>query len=224
MTYTVEKYTNLITSEHKQKEKFKAVIEANTKFYSHLQNVLASIPSKFDVDTAKGHQLDVVGQLVGISRIITTPLTGVYFEWDGDTVIGWDSGIWIDEFSPTSGITILPDDYYRILIKAKIAANQWNGSIPEAYDVWENLFSNNTIIIQDNQDMSMGVVISGAALDALTRALITGGYIPLKPEGVRVSYYAVPGVAGPVFAWDAEDNAGLGGWDTTSWAEILSPS
>jgi len=222
MTYTVDTYTGLVTSEHR-KPKFLALVSANNKFSAHLQNVLSSIPSKFDVDSAVGVQLDAVGLWAGVSRFINSPLSGIYFEWDGDTVVGWDSGLWKGDFDPTTGITKLPDTYYRILIKAKISANQWDGSIPAAYDVWENLFANNFIIIQDNQDMSMGVVIAGDAIDALTRAIITGGYIPLKPEGVRVSYYAVPGVTGPIFAWDTEDNPGLSGWDVGAWADILTP-
>jgi hypothetical protein len=223
MINTVETYTALITSEHKDKPKFMAVVEANTKFYAHLQSVIGSIPSKFDVDTAVGHQLDVVGLWAGVSRFIRSPLVGVYFEWDNADV-GWDRGLWLGDFAPTTGVTELPDEYYRLLIKAKIAANQWDGSIPGAYDVWESLFTSNTIIIQDNQNMSMGVVIAGDALDALTKALITGGYIPLKPEGVRVSYFAIPGVTAPIFSWDTEDNVGLAGWDVGAWAEILSPT
>lgn len=225
MIYEVSTYTDLITSEHKNKPKFNSTVEVIASFYTHLQNVLASIPGKFDVDSAVGSQLDIVGLWVGVSRFISSPLTGIYFEWDAsDTTVGWDKGLWIGDYAPTTGYVELPDEYYRILIKAKIAANQWDGSIDAAYDVWENLFTQNTIIIQDNQNMSMGVVIAGDALDALTKALITGGYIPLKPEGVRVSYYAIPGVTAPVFSWDAEDNAGLAGWDVGAWAEILSPT
>lgn len=225
MTYTVDTYTKLVTSEHR-KPKFLALIEANNKFSSHLQNVIGSIPLMFDVDSAVGVQLDIVGLWAGVSRIINSPLSGIYFEWDNvDFVIGWDSGLWKGEFDPSTGITELTDTYYRTLIKAKIAANQWDGSIPIAYDVWGNLFVNNIIIIQDKQNMSMGIIIAGSALDALTRAIITGGYIPLKPEGVRIAFYAVLSVTGPAFAWDVvEDNDGLSGWDVGIWAEILTPT
>lgn len=220
---TLDTYKNLITSEHKNKPKFMATVEANVKFYVHLQEVLNSLVPKFDVDTAEGAQLDIIGLWVGVSRFIRSPLTGIYFEWDGVASVGWDSGIWQGDFSPTSGLTSLPDDIYRTLIKAKISANRWDGTIPSAYEIWQTLFTNNTIIIQDNQDMSMTVAIVGTILDVLTQALITGGYILLKPEGVRVQYYAIPVDTNPIFVWDSEGD-GTGGWDEGSWAQLLIPT
>lgn len=222
---TVENYTNLITSEHKKKARFLATLQAVLKPIVQVQDVLTSIPSKFDVDTAVGNQLDVVGQWVGVSRFIRTPLTGIYFEWDGVATVGWDSGIWQDEFAPTTGLTELPDEFYRILIKAKIAANRWDGTIPSAYAIWREIFQDNTVLIQDLQDMSMVVGIVGQPLDAVTQALLTGGYLSLKPEGVRINYYAIPLDDSPIFGWDSEDGGfGLAGWDEGSWATLLEPT
>lgn len=221
---TTEIYTSLITSEYRDKPKFKKVVEINTKFYAHLQNVLSSIPELFDIDTAIGKQLDIIGEWVGASRFINTPLTGIYFEWGGTASVGWSSGIWQGQFSPTSGLTSLPDDVYRTLIKAKIAANKWDGTIPGAYEIWEEIFSNNIVVIQDNQDMSMVVAVVGEQLDALTQALLTGGYIPLKPEGVRITYFAVPTDDNPIFVWGTPGGEGTAGWGEGSWAKLLTPT
>lgn len=222
---TLETYTGLITSQHRNKKKFKAVVEANAKFYVHLQSVFNSMIEKFDIDQAVGDQLDIIGKWAGVSRFIRSPLVGIYFEW-GAASVGWSSGIWQGEFSPTSGLTSLPDDIYRTLIKAKIAANRWDGTIPSAYDIWETVFTDNAVIIQDNQNMSIIVAVVGSTLDALTQALLTGGYIPLKPEGVKVQYYAVPTDTNPVFVWGGSGTPGLetGGWSTASWANILAPT
>lgn len=221
---TTENYTSLITSSHKNKTKFKSVVEANTKFFAHLQNVLSSMINLFDVDLAVGDQLDKIGLWVGLSRYVSTPLTNVYFAWETASV-GWNKGIWQGEFSPTSGLTTLPDDVYRSFLKAKIAANRWDGTIPHAYEIWETVFTNNTIVIEDQQDMSMVIAIVGEQLDALTQALITGGYIPLKPEGVQVAYYAIPVNDGPIFVWNGEGTTEeTAGWDVGSWAEIIAPT
>lgn len=220
---SVEKYLNLVPSQNRNKTKFISTLSASLKPLVHIQNVIASIPEKFDLDDAKGHQLDVVGEWVGISRFIQTPLVGIYFEWDGSAVVGWNSGIWKDDFSPTTGLTELPDEFYRILIKAKIAANRWDGTIPQAYAIWREIFVNNTILIQDLQDMSMIVGIVGEALDAVTQALLIGGYLTLKPEGVGIKYYAIPSGDGPLFAWDTEGN-GVAGWEVGAWAELIEPA
>lgn len=164
-----------------------------------------------------------------ISSYIPTELSEVTRAADVYTTvprsIGWGEGSWKGQFSPDSGLTSLPDDVYRILIKAKIAANSWDGTIPGAYAIWETVFSDNIIIIQDNQDMSITVAVVGAPLDAITQALLTGGYIPLKPEGVRVNYYSVPTDTNPVFIWGGDsETEGVGGWSEGSWAKLIEPT
>lgn len=51
--------------------------------------------------------------------------------------------------------------------------------------------------------------------------------IPLKPEGVRVAYYALTPATDPdaaaLFAWDC-DSAGLDGWGRGNFPKILNPS
>jgi hypothetical protein len=217
---SVENYLNLVTSQHRQKPKFIATITALVNPAVSIQNVFASMIEKFDVDTATGDQLDIIGQWVGVTRFINTPLTGIYFSWDGVTTTGWGYGIWQGEFDPTTGITELSDPFYRVLIQAKIAANRWDGTIPQAYLIWKEIFVNNTILIEDNQDMTMVVGIIGPPLDAVTQALLVGGYLSLKPEGVKISYYAIPVNDGPIFAWDTE-GSGLDGWDIGSWATLI---
>ena len=223
----VNTYLGLITSEHRNKEKFSAMVQSIASFYVQLQDVLYSLIDGFDIDTAMGAQLDIIGQWAGVSRFIRSPLVNVYFEWDNADV-GWSKGVWQGSFSPTSGLAELPDDMYRVLIKAKIAANRWNGSIPGAYDIYQTVFPNNTVIIQDNQDMSMTVAVVGEVLDAVTEALLTGGYIPLKPEGVRINFYVVPIDESPLFIWGGEGTGGdgvhTGGWSVGSWGKFLSPT
>lgn len=219
----VETYLELITSEHNDKPKFMATVEISIGVYNRIQEVLSTMVPAFDLDDSVGSQLDDIGKWVGVSRNINTPLSGIYFTWGGAASVGWSSGIWQGAFSPTSGITSLPDDVYRTLIRAKIAANRWPGTIPSAYDIWAEVFPNSIIIIQDNQDMSMIIGVVGTPLDILTQSLLTGGYIPLKPEGVRIAYYAVPVDSNPIFAWGTEGD-GVAGWGEGSWAQLLSPT
>ena len=121
--------------------------------------------------------------------------------------------MWKGRYDPASGLSVLDDDNFRRLVKARIAANHWDGSVPEAYAVWRMAFpdTGSILVIQDNQDMSMSVGIAGIRPDAVFRALLTGNYIPLKPEGVRINWYAVTPADGKLFAWDCESD-GLAGW------------
>ncbi|MEJ2896216.1 DUF2612 domain-containing protein [Bordetella avium] len=211
------KYTAKITSEHSQRPKFMGVVFNNTQPFCSLFHFLGSYTQAFDLDAAIGAQLDHIGQWIGRSRFVDIPLTGLYFTWDDTADVGWSSGLWKGQFDPESGLISLPDESYRTLLKAKVAANSWDGSIPGAYAIWDAAFGGQShIIIQDNQDMSMSVAIAGQPLDIVTRALLTNGYLPLKPEGVRINFYIITPVDGQLLAWDAESTA-LAGWDAGNW-------
>lgn len=216
---TTQKYLDLITSEYQGQPKFMAMIALSVSASVRVQNLMESFATIFDLNLAVGDQLDIIGKWVGISRLIAEPISGVYFAWDDISNDGWDFGIWQGPFDPITAIVSLPDDVYCTLIKGKIAANTWDGSIPAAYEVWAILFPELSIIIQDNQDMTMTFGVLGGPIDSLTQALLFGGYIPLKPEGVRVNYI-VSVDTNPLFAWDT-NTPQLQGWDSASWAMEL---
>lgn len=212
---TIEDYTSLITSQHSDKPKFLTLVESVISPILDTQNLPWS--DEYDVDTATGVSLDYIGQWVGISRDLDIPISGVYFEWGGTDATGWGSGVWQGEFDPDTGIISLPDDSYRTVIKMKIASNRWNGTVESAYEIWRGVFQNSIIIIEDHQDMTMSISISGTALSAIDEALLRNGYLTLKPIGVRIRSYATIIEDGKIFGWGIENDA-IAGWGTGQWA------
>lgn len=216
-------YQNLVTSEFQDQPNFMAMIALNVSFYVQLQSVLNSMVPLFDLSTPPvGNQLDIIGQWVGVNRNISIPAAGIYFSWDSTVAKGWDYGSWQPSTLPAN-ITSLPDDAYLNLILAKIAANRWDGTINGAYAIWAAVFPTFRILIQDNQNMTYALAIVGGIVDSLTLALITGGYIQLRPEGVEITDYYVSVDTNPAFAWDVESPL-LGGWNEASWLQELAPT
>lgn len=218
-----DRYTDLITSEHQDKPNFAAVLAAILQPVADIIETVDALPAAFDLDAAVGAQLDIVGLWVGVSRLLLEPLVGVYFSFD--TVhLGFDEGQWQGPFDPTSGLASLPDDAYRALLYATIAANRWDGTIPGAYRVWQSLFgSSEKVLIQDFGDMSMLTALMDKSANATINALFTTGVIRLKPAGVR-QMLAQPSVAlAPLFGFDVQ-NAAIAGWDSGCWPTILETS
>ncbi|WP_321853109.1 DUF2612 domain-containing protein [Burkholderia cenocepacia] len=211
-------YTALITSEHSDKPRFMATIAALVQPVVDQMNVLESMPSKFDLDNAVGVQLDDVGLWVGVSRKIRTPLTGIYFSFD-IAGLGFDQGTWKGPFDPDTGLTVLDDDTYRLVIRAKIGANHWDGTLEQSAAILNSIFDTDThVFIEDHQDMSMTIGIAGKVPPATFLALLSGGYIPLKPEGVRVNYTIVTTVDGsPLFGFDMSNQL-VAGFDVGAWS------
>lgn len=213
---TIQDYINLVPSENQDKPNFIAVLNLLLAVPARVQELLNSMISLFDIDTPPvGDQLDIIGQWVGVSRNVLIPADLIYFSWDIDSSVGWDFGSWAPNDAGTD-VTTLPDDAYLSLIRAKIAANQWDGTTDGAYAIWDAVFPQFHILIQDNQNMSYDLAITGGLVDSLTLALLIGGYIPLRPEGVQVNVYFVSIDTNKAFVWDAE-SALVGGWDEASW-------
>ncbi|MGI4812023.1 MAG: DUF2612 domain-containing protein [Janthinobacterium lividum] len=220
----ISQYTSLITSKHNQRPKFMAMVSLLAQWGTDRLNLLASIPGLYDIDAAVGSQLDAVGEWVGQSRNLEEPLTNVYFSLDV-AGLGLDQGVILGPFDPTSGLVALPDDSYRILLYAVIAANKWDGTVPGAYEAFNTAFTplGYQILIQDYQDMTMGIALVGPAPDAVTLALFTGGYLSLVPAGVGIAYYFEPSVVGvPLFGLDVE-NSSIAGLDVGAIAKVIGP-
>lgn len=221
----VSQYQTLITSEHSARPKFMALVTGVAQCFVDLQNLMASMPGLFDLDTAVGQQLDVVGEWVGIGRQLSVPLTGIYFSLD-TAGLGFDQGTWLGPFDPTTGLVNLPDDAYRTLIRAKIAANTWDGTTEGAAAAYQKLFPGGSpeIVIFDHVDMSMSLAIIGPLPDAVTLALFTNGLLNLRPAGVEINGYFVPSVTStPFFGFDCE-NTVISGFDVGCWPTDISSS
>ena len=189
MSKTIEDYLALVPSQHRGLPKFEAMYSLIAGDYVYMQQLIESMPKEFDINYAVGVQLDAVGLWVGLSRQLTTPITGVYFRWNTtDENEYWNSGVWSGQFSPEDAIFEMSDETYRIALKTKIAANHWDGTIPGAYEIWDILFSdiNLFLLIKDNQDMSMDFTLCGYGLSYAEIQIFVQEEFILKPAGVRI--------------------------------------
>ena len=222
MAIILENYLSLVTGYNQSRPNFIAMMSALLQPLVNDINTMFIIPSLYDVDVAVGEQEDTVGLWVGISRIIAIPLTGVYFSWN-TSGIGWNQGSWAPSGLPTELVS-LGDDAYRTLLRARIVANNWDGTIPGAYAAWNMVFSGTGygILIQDLGGMEMIYALTGPSPDAVTKALFVGGYLNLKPAGVRINYYLTPDVPNnPYMGWSVE-TATISGWNVGYWG-VQSP-
>lgn len=209
----VDQYLALVTSEHADKPNFRAVLTAIAQGQVDNINVVASLPEKFDVDLAVGQQLDFVGEWVGFARRLLAPITGVYFSAD-TAGLGFDEGVIFGPGSPTEGMITLDDDTYRLMIYSKIAANAWTGSLVDSEAILNQAlhvkFPMTHLFIQDNQDMSITIGITGPLPSELFLTLVQQGYFALRPAGVLL--FGVVTSPGPLFGADTE-NYNISGFD-----------
>lgn len=187
----IQKYIDLITSQHKDKPKFIAWLTAHLDIADDAKSLLDALDNYFDIDSAVGTQLDILGEKIGRARVLT--------------------------FQPTDGSSpVLEDEMYRLILKAKIAQNQWDGTINQIYDLWYSIFDQVYLVLKDNQNMTLDVLILGLSTD-LEKDLVANGYIIPKPQGVKINYaYS----ATEIFAYGM-DNDNFKGYGEGYWLQYL---
>lgn len=185
-------YTKLLTSFYQGAPKMNAVVALICGQQGVTADVALSIPAAFDVDTAIGKQLDVVGQWVGASRILLVP-TDTFFAFD---IIGrgFDEAVWKGPYQVDQYQISLDDASFRRYIQAMILACQWNGRYSTLHAVHGAcLPAGNSAKIIDDQSMNLTVVVTGPALSAQDEAILRySALASVKPAGVRLLQYILP--------------------------------
>lgn len=195
---SVADYTGLITSEHANRPKFAAMVGLVAGCFVDAQTFLRSLPTEFDIDTARWTQLDALGVRLGLSRNLQATGPGLYTQ------------------APT-GVAPLSDGDYATLLRGKIGANNWDGTKASALTHVRNLFPGTGALVfyEDHQDMTITIAVAGAVLDAGMRQALACGYMQVRPEGVLADY-AFTSVAGPIFGLDVENDY-IAGLDVGAW-------
>lgn len=189
MSKSLGYYQSLITSEYQSSVKWMQFLTAFLNKLVDVNTCADGLVENFDLDQAVGVQLDLLGEIIGISR--TLP------------------------FQPSGGISpILTDTIYRLLLKATVGRNQWDGQQDSLQSLWTTLFPNSIIAIHDNHAMNMDVFFYFPDITAIFTDIIRHGYVVPKPEAVRAKYYIVP--PKPLFGFGYDDpyvsGFGKGNW------------
>ncbi|MBI6548573.1 DUF2612 domain-containing protein [Xenorhabdus lircayensis] len=213
-------YLKLITPQHRTASKFVDHIDLITRSLSEIAHAALQLNDAFSLDYAVGVQLDAVGEWIGLSRYVKTPIVGVYFALDIEGV-GLDQGSWKRRFDGDHGFTELDDETYRTLLRVKIEANHWDGSSEMLERIYQRILpdSKTSIFFVDNQNMSMDVFLTGGVIPEVIKSVIRQGYLNIKPQSVRVNSYINSGTGG-LFGFDI-NNEYVAGFDTGGWAVKL---
>lgn len=218
----MSKYTALITNYHATKELFPQHVDLITRPFINLSTALFNMVDSFDLDAATGKQLDIIGLWIGRDRHVLTPIENVYFSWDTDG-LGWEQGNWQGPHDPDSGLTELSDGVYRLVLKAQIAINQWDGTVGGLEILLDNIFDGTGIDMQIIDNMDMSITINAIALNGIINTsselieVIKAGELTVKAAGVRVKSLDVIDPAHPLFGFDIEDTA-VAGFDNGYWS------
>jgi hypothetical protein len=185
-------YTALITSQHADKPKFAAMVQAVAGSIGDISTFIQSLSPAFDLDTAIGVQLDIVGQWIGQSRSVGGVLTLGYFGFsdnvvaenfgeEGNASIG---GRFYEEGEPFTSTAVLADPEYRTVLKAKILRNHYKGTTKEITDALNFIFNAPAHIVDEG--IQSIVVVINAPISPIGQSLLTNLDLLPRPAGVAI--------------------------------------
>jgi hypothetical protein len=193
-------YQRLLTAQYRTSPKFTALLKVLLQKFDDISQCLSQLDTAFDLDSAVGVQLDMLGVVAQANRVVP--------------------------FQPSFGVNpVMDDSTYRTYIKAKIAQNQWDGTIGSLYAIWATLFPTVTIIVADNQNMTATLYINGLptillidmvcgyAVNGALTGVVQNGLIVPRPEGVE---YLFDFGERPAFGFDLNTTF-IAGFDLGKW-------
>lgn len=114
------------------------------------------------LDTAQGAQLDGIGDIVGLSRVIDDVAYVEFFGFLGQPgIAGFGVGRFRREFeSVIGGSTELLDPEYRRLLYWKIAINNGHGTTPEIIAALKPILNVTRVVVQDMGNAKIAVWVN----------------------------------------------------------------
>ena len=157
-----EEYEKLISDRNARREKFMGYVRAILSLGIGVASPVESMDMAFDISNAAGDQLDVIGDLVGLKRLL--------------------------DYEPSVGSREMDDDEYRLCLKMTIAKNEWDGTNDGAFAAYKILNDSGIgINYYDNQDTTVSLVVQEALSVRIYEILRNTGLL-LVPSGVSAEF------------------------------------
>lgn len=166
-----EYYSNLLIIQYHEKEKAVREIQLGASTFS-ADWVMGDIPLITDVDYAEGKQLDLIGKIVGLSRMAQGFTFGIpYYSYNdkanemhtpeerGLSDIGHKVQAKFKDYEESrKAIYEMSDGSYRAMLKLKILSNNSRGTLAEIDEGLYRIFGTNVTIV-DNMDMTATITV-----------------------------------------------------------------
>lgn len=188
-------YADLLIIQYKIKDKARDTIKLLVN-QALCDGLLDQEKACFDLDTAEGAQLDIIGRIVGVPRnVYGLDLEHIFFNFTRAATTPASNGfarsavppypdgiLWVRAKTITASIYTLTDYEMLILIRLKILLNTSNSSFYDIINILYQFFPEDISVV-DNQDMTLTYTIN-SALQNVAAAAVFLGFIP-KPMGVE---------------------------------------
>ena len=158
----IREYELLVSDRNSRRTKYMSLVNALLTAASGNASALEAMDMAFTVDNAAGEQLDILGDLVGVKRLL--------------------------DYKPSVGDREMSDEEYRLCIRMAVARNEWDGTNEGAFSAYSVLANNDVNInYYDNQDQTVTLTVVDALSIRIYEILRNIGVL-LVPVGISTEF------------------------------------
>lgn len=194
---TIEYYKELLLYQYINKSKARSTIGLLVS-QALVELLPIDLNNAFDLDTALGPQLDILGEYIGFDRIISSPIVRTYFIFNDQVFPYSQSTVGFTDYNSNVNqqysfynyidalgvFTALSDDEYRFLLKLKSLNNVSKYSLGEINSILFSFFGTDVVLF-DQMDMSISYFVK-PTIARIIQIAKNENILP-KPMGVIIS-------------------------------------
>lgn len=184
-------YADLLIWQYRNKPKAVSTIKLFENIIGQGFVDLYRLQDVLNIETATGHQLDLVGKHVGQFRVINGYQLRKFFGFrNSPNALGFSKkrlggAQWYRKRDPLSDSVRLSDDDYRFLIKCRILKNYQIGTLPNLIEACLFIFGEGCHIV-DNYDMTVSISVPSAITSDFKKFAIN--HLDILPRQAGVQY------------------------------------
>lgn len=188
-TFYQESSLQLIENQLRESPNYIELIRLLAEDFDEASDIYDYIAKNINVLNARGVWLDLIGDIVGVSRVFEKEIQPVFFGFDDQpNTTGFGQARFRELDDKTTASSVLNDDDYRVVIIGKIARNYGDVSeVGVATSVLNMTQADNVLVYQSGQ-ATFSVYVIGLISDNI-KSIINGTDIIPRAAGVKINLF-----------------------------------
>lgn len=208
-TFYQEYSHDLIVNQLRDSQNYVEVIRLLAEDFDEASDIYEYIAKNINIMKAKGVWLDLIGDIVGVSRVFDKQIQPTYFGFsDQENVTGFGQARFREPNDKTTSSSILNDDDYRVVIIGQIARNYGDVSEVGVATSVLNMTQADQVLIYQGSTAEFNIYIIGLVSDNI-KSILTGTDLIPRAAGVKVNLF----FSGDGNIFGFADQPGMKGFD-----------
>ena len=188
-TFYQESSLQLIENQLRESPNYIEVIRLLAEDFDEASDIYDYIAKNINVLNARGVWLDLIGDIVGVSRVFEKEIQPVFFGFDDQpNTTGFGQARFRKLDDKTTASSVLNDDDYRVVIIGKIARNYGDVSEVGVATSVLNMTQADNVLVYQSGPATFSVYVIGMISDNI-KSILTGTDIIPRAAGVKMNLF-----------------------------------